>query len=62
MTTTKGKLVSLSLDQSEDNELSLHTKGVKEVELDGEVFSSPIVFDNEVYLGCRDNYLYSFTF
>ena len=27
--------------------------------LPGEVFSSPVVFDNQILIGCRDNYLYS---
>ena len=25
----------------------------------GEVFSSPVVFNNQILIGCRDNYLYS---
>ena len=27
--------------------------------LPGEVFSSPVVFNNQILIGCRDNYLYS---
>ena len=27
--------------------------------LPGEVFSSPIKFDDQILIGCRDNYLYS---
>lgn len=34
---------------------------VDEVELDGEVFSSPLSWGSEVVVGCRDNFVYSFT-
>ena len=27
--------------------------------LTGEVFSSPVMFDDQILIGCRDNYLYS---
>lgn len=27
--------------------------------LDGEIFSSPIVFNSKLFIGCRDNFLYA---
>jgi acyl-CoA synthetase len=47
---TKGKVFILDLDSGE----------VKcSYQLPGEVFSSPVVNGNYVYVGCRDNHVYS---
>ena len=30
------------------------------ITLDGEIFSSPVVHDSKLFIGCRDDYLYAF--
>lgn len=32
---------------------------INSLKLNGEVFSSPLIINNEIYIGCRDNYFYS---
>lgn len=45
-----------------EGELNILAKSTGEIltrfKLPGEVFSSPLLLDNHVYVGCRDNYLY----
>ena len=51
--TTRGRLCALDA----------HSGGLLcEVALPGDVFSSPVIADNSVVIGCRNNYIYRFRF
>lgn len=41
------------------NLLDLNGFLINSINLNGEIFSSPVISKNEVFVGCRDNYLYS---